>query len=54
MRFEREEEERLNNIKNKNAVIDYRKLNRLTDAKTRNINDELARKHFLVQDLGSL
>ena len=50
MRFEREEEERLNNIKNKNAVIDYRKLNRLIDAKT----SELARKHFLVQDLGSL
>ena len=54
MRFEREEEEKLNNIKNKNGLIDYRKLKWLIDARTRDINDELARKHFLVQDLGSL
>ena len=40
MRHEREEEERLNNIKNKNGLIDYRKLNRLTDAKTRDIDDK--------------
>ena len=53
MRFEREEE-RLNNIKNRNGLIDYRKLNRLIDAKTRDINDELVRKSFSVQDLGSL
>ena len=54
MRFEREKEEELNNIKNENGLIDYRKLSRLIDARTRDINDELVRKHFLVQDLGSL
>ena len=54
MRFEREEEERLNNIKNENGLIYYRKLDGLTDPKTRDINDELVREHFLVQDLGSL
>ena len=31
MRFEREEEEKLNNIKNKNGLIDYRKLKWLID-----------------------
>ena len=45
MRYEKEEEE-LNNIKNKNGLIDYRQLNRLTDVKKRDINDELVRKHF--------
>ena len=45
MRYEKEEEE-LNNIKNKNGLIDYRQLNRLIDVKKRNINDELVRKHF--------
>ena len=54
MRHEREEEERLNNIKNKNGLIDYRKLNRLTDAKTRDIDGKLVRKHFLLQDLSDL
>ena len=32
MRYEKEEEE-LNNIKNKNGLIDYRQLNRLIDVK---------------------
>ena len=54
IRFERGEEGRLNNIGNKNGLIGYRKLNRLIDARTRNINDELVRNHFLVQDLRSL
>ena len=54
MRHEREEEGRLNNIKNKNGLIDYRKLSRLADAKTRDIDDELVRKHFLLQDLSDL
>ena len=40
------------NIRDKNGLIDYRRLNRLFDAKIRDINDELVRKHFLVQDLG--
>ena len=39
-----EEKEELNNIKNKNGLIDYRKLNRLIDARTRDINDELVKK----------
>ena len=39
---------------NENGFIDYKKLNRLIDTKTRNINDELLRKYLLVQDHGSL
>ena len=39
---------------NENGFIDYKKLNRLIDTKTRNINDELVRKYFLVQHHGSL
>ena len=56
MRFEREDEERLNNIKNKNGLIDYKRINRLIDAinQSRDKNDELVRKHCLVQNLGSL
>ena len=54
MRFESEEKEKLNNMKNKNGLIDYRKRNRLIGARTRDINDELVKKHFLLQDLGSL
>ena len=44
----------LNNIKNENGLIDNRKRNRLTDAKTRGIDDEVVRKHFLLQDLSDL
>ena len=47
-----EEEEK--NIRDKNDLIDYRRLNKLIYAKTRDINDELVRKHFLVQDLEGL
>ena len=54
MRFEREEEERLNNIKDKNSLIDYKRLNRLINAKEKDINNELVSKHFLVQDYESL
>ena len=43
-----------NNIRDNNGLIDYKKLNRLTNVKGRNINNELVRKHFLVQDLGAL
>ena len=39
-----EEKEELNNIMNKNGLIDYRILNRLIDARTRDINDELVKK----------
>ena len=33
MRFEREERERLNNIRNENGLMDYKRLNRLINAK---------------------
>ena len=53
MRYEKEEEE-VNNVRNENGPIDYKKFNRLTDAKERDINNEIVRNHFLVQDLGDL
>ena len=43
-----------NNIRNDNGLLDYKKLERLIDLKNRDINDELVRKHFQVQDLGAL
>ena len=43
-----------NKIRNKNGLIVYEKLERLIDLKKRDINNELVRKHFLVQDLGAL
>ena len=42
------------NIRNENGLINHKTLGRLFDFKVRDINDELVRKHFLVQDLGSL
>ena len=53
VRYENEVEE-VNNVRNENGPIDSKKINRLTDAKERDINDELVRNHFLVQDLGDL
>ena len=41
-------------IRNENGLIDYRKLERLISLKKRGINNELVKKHFLVQDLGTL
>ena len=49
----RDKEEK-NKIRNENGLIDYEKLQRLIDLKNRDINNELVRKHFLVQDLGAL
>ena len=43
-----------NDIRDNNALIDYEKLSRLINLKGRSINDDLVRKHFLVQDLGAL
>ena len=40
-----------NKIRNENGLIDYKKPNRLINLKNRNINNELVRKPFLVQDL---
>ena len=50
VRYEEEEK----NIKNENGLIDYKRFERLTDLKERDISDELVRKHFLVQNLGAL
>ena len=41
-------------IRNENGVTDYKRPKRLIDLKNRNINDELVRKYFQVQDLGEL
>ena len=41
-------------IRNENGLIDYKKLNRLINLKSRDTNDELVMKHFLVQHLGAL
>ena len=57
---EREEEqesrdkEEENKIRDENGLIDYKKLNRLINLKSRDINDELVRKHFLVQRFRSI
>ena len=51
MRFEREEEEEINNFRNKNGLIDYEKIMGKTILKKRDINSELVKKHFFVHDL---
>ena len=43
-----------NKIRNGNHLIGYKKVERLINIKERDVNDELAKKHFLVQDLGAL
>ena len=50
----RKRRKKRNITKNKDGLIDYKRLNILFDARTRDMNDELVKKHFLVQDLGSL
>ena len=42
------------NTRNENELINYKKLNRLIHLKERDINNELVRKHFLVQNLVAL
>ena len=44
MRYEKEEE--INNIRNKNGLIDYENLLRKIGFEERNINSELVKKHF--------
>ena len=51
---ESRDKEEENKIRNENGLIDYKKLERLINIKERDINNELVRKHFLVQDLGPL
>ena len=41
-------------IRDKNGLVDYEKLDRLISLRERNMNDELVRKYFLVQDVWSL
>ena len=48
------EDEDRNDIRDKNSLIDYKKLDRLISLKERDINEELIRKHFQVQNLSTL
>ena len=43
-----------NNSRNESGLIDYKRFNRLINLKERDINNELVRKHFLVQNLEAL
>ena len=49
MRYEKEEE--INNIRNKNGLIDYEKLMRKFGLKERDINSKLVKKHVFTYDL---
>ena len=51
---EEEQRSRYKEEENNYVIIDYKKLNRLINLKERDINNELVRNHFLVQDLGAL
>ena len=44
MKYEIEEEEEINNIRNKNGLIDYKKLMRKSGFKERGINSELVKR----------
>ena len=52
--MQKEEEREINNIKNKNGLIDYEKLMRKIGFKERDINSELVKKHFFTYDLGNV
>ena len=54
MRFEREEEEEISNIRNKHGLIDYEKLIKKLGFKERNINSELVKKYFFANGLGDV
>ena len=54
MRFEREEEEEISNIRNKHGLIDYEKLIKKLGFKERNINSELVKKYFFTNGLGDV
>ena len=51
---ESRDKEEENKIRNENGLMDYKKLERLINLENRDINDELVRKRFLVQSLGTL
>ena len=44
MKYEIEEEEEINNIRNKNGLLDYKKLMRKIGFKERGINSELVKR----------
>ena len=48
------EQARHENIRNENGLIDYNKITELIKSKENEINNELVKKYFLVQNLGSL
>ena len=50
----KKEEEEINNIRNKNGLIDYEKLMRKISFKDRNINNELVKKYFFTYDMGNV
>ena len=52
--IQKEEEREINNIKNKNGLIDYEKLIRKIGFKERDINSELVKKHFFTYDVGNV
>ena len=52
--IQKEEEREINNIKNKNGLVDYEKLMRKIGFKERDINSELVKKHFFTYDLGNV
>ena len=51
---ESRDKEEENKVRNGNGLTNYKKLERLINIKERNINNELVKKLFLVQDLGAL
>ena len=48
------EDEYKNNIRDKNGLINYKKLNRLISFKKRDLSDDLIRKHLQVHNLCTL
>ena len=58
MWFEREEkkekEEEINNIRNKNGLIDYENRIWKIDFKERKINSRLVKKHVFTYDMGKI
>ena len=60
LNFDKKEKQELrdkeeeNKIRDENGLIDYKRLKRLINLKGRDINNELVRKHFQVQNLGAL
>ena len=49
-----DEDEDEDEIRDKNGIISYKKLDRLISLKERGMNDEVVWKHFLVQNLRRL